>query len=59
MNPTKLYLGDAVYVEVDGDRLKLTTSDGYADTNTIYLEPEVYSALVMFVNERSRLAFHP
>jgi predicted DNA-binding protein (UPF0278 family) len=49
MPMNKEYLGDAVYVEVLGDMLKLTTSNGYKDTATIYLEPEVYSALTKFV----------
>ena len=45
--PGKRYLGDGVYVEVDEERdmVKLTTSDGIRDTNTVYLEPEVVQAL--------------
>lgn len=34
----KEYLGDAVYVEFDGFGVKLTTSDGISDTNTIVME---------------------
>lgn len=38
----KLYLGDAVYVELDElDRLVVTTEDGVTVTNRIVLEPEV------------------
>jgi hypothetical protein len=41
----KRYLGDAVYVEIERGMFKLTTSDGMEDTNTIYLEPDVFAAL--------------
>lgn len=51
---TKEYLGDAVYVETDGYGLTLTTEDGYRATNTIYLEPEVYNALVRYVESLKR-----
>lgn len=49
----KEYLGDAVYVDMRGDTIKLTTEDGRygtGPTNLIYLEPEVYAALVAYVN---------
>lgn len=44
----KEYLGDSVYVEIEGDRLKLTTNNGLpADpSNTIFLDVHVYDALV-------------
>lgn len=45
----KAYLGDGAYVEFDGYGLVLTTEDGMRATNTIYLEPEVYRALVAYV----------
>ncbi len=45
----KVYLGDGAYVTFDGYQLILTTSNGYRDTNTIALEPAVYSALVRYV----------
>ena len=46
-----VYLGDSVYVETDGYGLILTTNNGYHDDprNRIYLEPEVYAALVAYV----------
>lgn len=51
---TKTYLGDSVYVEFDEDtslgRLILTTENGLGATNTIVLEPEVYGALLTFVD---------
>jgi len=46
---TKVYLGDAVYADYDGVGLTLTTEDGVSATNTIYLEPEVWVALLEYV----------
>jgi len=45
----KVYLGDAVYVDVDREMLKLTTEDGIRTTNTIYLEGVVFDALCRYV----------
>jgi len=51
----KIYLGDSVYAEWEatfaGRRLKLTTNNGWPDDprNVIYLEPEVWEALLLFV----------
>jgi hypothetical protein len=47
---TKKYLGDGVYVQIYGDFLILTTEDGLEITNTIILEPEVFSALVYWAD---------
>ena len=44
----KTYLGDGVYAEVDHDMIKITSYDGVSITNTIYLEPSVYTGLVKF-----------
>ena len=49
----KTYLGDGCYVSFDGYALELTTEDGISVTNRVVLEPEVYAALVRFV-ERAR-----
>jgi hypothetical protein len=47
----KEYLGDGVYVEEDvGLGLVLTTENGIRATNTITLEPEVWRALVRYVD---------
>ncbi len=46
---TKEYLGDGVYVDVEHGSLKLTTEDGISATNTIWLAPEVASALVDYI----------
>jgi hypothetical protein len=45
----KDYLGDSVYVDFDGYMICLTTENGMGPTNTIYLEPEVYKALLSYV----------
>ena len=48
---SKSYLGDSVYVDINIDgQLVLTTENGMGASNTIYLEPEVYQALVSYVN---------
>ena len=44
----KTYLGDGLYASFDGLGIELTTENGIETTNTVYLEPEVYGALVMF-----------
>ena len=48
----KQYIGDSVYLEVERGMLKLTTDEGLGPTNTIYLEPEVYTSLVRTVDAR-------
>jgi hypothetical protein len=45
----KVYLGDSVYVEVENGMLKLTTDNGLGASNTIYLEDQVYAALLQYV----------
>jgi len=47
---SKVYLGDSVYAEWDGQGITLTTEDGVMATNNIYLEPEVFSALVEYAD---------
>ena len=47
----KRYLGDSVYVEFDGFSFVLTTENGYGASNTIVLEPKVYEALVLYVEQ--------
>jgi hypothetical protein len=49
------YLGDSVYCKTENGMVKLTTNNGWMDTNIIYLEPEVYLALVKFVERQSCL----
>jgi hypothetical protein len=45
----KTYLGDGVYADIENNMVKLTTEDGISVGNVIYLESEVYDALVNFV----------
>ena len=49
---SKEYLGDGVYVDVEGAMIVLTTEDGIKATNTIYLEPEVYDALTQWARRQ-------
>lgn len=48
MSERKDYLGDGVYADFDGYQLVLTTEHGVRTTNTIYLEPDVYAALMRY-----------
>lgn len=45
------FLGDGIYVEFDGVHIKLTTSDGIIDTNTIYLDNSVMISFETWVKE--------
>lgn len=49
MKPTKVYLGDSVYVDIEHGMIKLTTENGMGPSNTIHLESEVYEQLVNYV----------
>ena len=51
MPNNKIYLGDGAYAEYDGYALILTTEDGVRVTHSIYLEPEVYKMLELFVHK--------
>lgn len=46
----KKYLGDGVYADVENGMLKLTVENGISVTDEIYLEYEVYLALVAFMD---------
>lgn len=43
------YLGDGVYVNFDGYGLTLKANDHKNPTDTVYLDPSVYAALLRFV----------
>ena len=45
----KTYLGDGVYADVENGMLKLTTENGIAVTNTIYLGPRELAAMHEFI----------
>jgi hypothetical protein len=49
----KAYLGDGVYIHAEYGGVMLTTEDGIQVTNSIFLEPEVYAALLEYVRSRS------
>lgn len=52
------HLGDGVYAAIECGMIRLTTGahEGPHVTNTIYLEPEIYAALVRYV-DRVRASF--
>lgn len=45
----KVYLGDSVYIEIENGMVKLTTENGFGATNTIFLNMEVYEAMLVYV----------
>ena len=47
-----IYLGDAVYAQICDGVIELRLNDHRNDT-VIYMEPEVYEALVLYVEGRS------
>jgi hypothetical protein len=51
MRTSKVYLGDAVYIDHDGYNVILTTENGYEATNTIVLEPAVLESLLSYVKQ--------
>jgi hypothetical protein len=52
----KQYLGDGVFVEtVEDGVVRLTTEDGIATSNTIYLAPELWEALKLYMEQTGRL----
>ena len=46
MQKFKEYLGNNVYAEFDEDKIRLFLWHGNAEFNDIYLDPEVFNALV-------------
>ena len=46
----KVYLGDGLYAEWDGQRLILTAENGICATDTIYLEEETWGNLVDYTD---------
>ena len=47
----KAYIGDGVYVVMGRGTICLTTENGVEIQNTIYLEPEVWRALKLWVED--------
>ena len=50
MAERKRYLGDGAYAEWDDFGVILTAGNGISVTDSVYLEPDVYQALVAFVD---------
>lgn len=40
------YIGDSVYVEIENGMIRLSTNNGGEDSNVIFLETEVFNALL-------------
>jgi len=53
-NAEKQYIGDGVYVDFDGLHIVLTTENGIATTNTVYLCPKTLSELEGYVERLRR-----
>lgn len=52
MKSRKSYIGDSVYVDVNQfSQIVLTTENGEGPSNEIFLEYEVYEALVEYIND--------
>jgi hypothetical protein len=54
----RVYLGDAVYAEMEGEQVKLTVRDNRdaPHTQKIYLEPKVVDALLRYLKTIGWLA---
>jgi hypothetical protein len=48
---SKAYLGDGVYVWTDGHHIILETSNGVRVTNEVYLDTNVVSELIKFMEK--------
>jgi hypothetical protein len=47
----KVYLGDSVYADYDGEYIILTTENGLGPSNIIYIDPQVFQALMAYVEK--------
>lgn len=45
----KQYLGDGLYADYDGYHIVLTAENGISASDTVYLDPQVYTALMAYV----------
>ena len=50
-NNIKEYLGDSVYAEFDGFELALYLDNGYGPHDIIFLEPQVFDALLNYAQK--------
>jgi len=44
-----IYLGDAVYAQIENGMVRLSLDYGMGPQNEIYLEPEVFDSLLAFL----------
>ncbi len=54
----KVYLGDGVYAQWEDTFITLTTEYGQGPTNRVVLEPNVFQALVTFVERVGKRRSH-
>jgi len=45
------YLGDGLYASFDGWQIKLRAPRGMAGNHEVFIEPDVWERLVVYVNE--------
>jgi hypothetical protein len=48
------YLGDGLYVKHDGFQIILMANDPYNPTDTVYLEPSVFTNLVGYMERNTK-----
>jgi hypothetical protein len=51
----RTYIGDGLYIEIERGMLKITAEFCEQITDTIYLEPQVFDALIQWVRARTVL----
>lgn len=54
----KDYIGDGVYAFFDGYGIELRANDAHNPTDVVYLEPDVLTSLLLFV-DRTKTVRHP
>jgi len=50
--PERTYLGDGLYCDDEGYALKVFASNGIETTNTVWIEPDMLTALIAFARRR-------
>lgn len=50
MSQPRVYLGDGLYADFDGYQVRLFAHNGVSDTNEVFLEPDVLSAFLRYVD---------
>ncbi|MCK5609699.1 hypothetical protein KAR91_47940 [Candidatus Pacearchaeota archaeon] len=52
---SKVYLGDAVYVDSDEHHVILTTEDGISTSNEIFLDNSVVEAFILYLKKEGKI----